>query len=213
MLRRTLLPSLLLLLLSGCAVRNIAADHALGSRGTGVVAGSITYAGGYAKYTVALESMVTGEVHPIEHGASTTWNPVLAFKGAAPHPGIGVTGAPFAVALPEGRYRLAWWRVEQGSASAYKSVQPLGLEFDVARGETVYLGNFHFRIHGRVLAWQTASLTLEDRFVRDEPVLVTEFPALQSASITPIIERGTRIANFGGQVAARTTLYMPIVVK
>lgn len=204
----------LVLGLAGCAAPNIDDKHDVrGATTTGVVAGSITYSGPYGGYRLELVSKASGEVFRIEHGSGQTLNPMLAFKGEAPHPGLQRRGSPFAVALPAGSYEIRAWQVSCGAANI-RSTAPTGVEFQVEPGRAIYVGNFNFVETSRVVRLITgASVTMSDQSERDFPVIRGSFPALAEVPMTQTLNPAARIENFGGTAATRISIpiFIPVV--
>ncbi|MDR7270297.1 hypothetical protein J2X20_002955 [Pelomonas saccharophila] len=205
---------LLLLGLAGCATPNIDAKHDVrGATTTGVVSGSITYAGPYGLYRLRFVSQETGEKYPVEHGSGQTLNPVLAFKGEDPHPGLKKRGSPFAVALPAGNYELKGWELHCGNAHLASSAAT-GVVFKVEPGQAIYLGNFNFVETARFVRMPTAAaLSLSEQSARDLPVIRTAFPALAEVPITQTLNPAARLENLGGQSASRIDIpiFIPVV--
>lgn len=199
------------LLLSACAAPNIPKNYAINAAsGTGVTAGTITYEGGYALFRLQLENVDTGKEHQIEHGSSQTLSFTLAFKGEDPHPLLKRKGAPFAVELPAGKYRLKYWYRSAGQLNV-TSAGPTGLEFEVSAGQAIYLGNFHFREPPRMGGSSAQSLvTLSYRAERDLPALQATFPVLSTVTATQALAAGTVIDNLGG--GSNGKLSIPIFV-
>lgn len=204
----------LLATLAGCATSNIDDDFSLDkATASGVAAGTITYTGDYAAYILHIVSVTTGKTYRVEHGSSQTLNPVLAFKGEPAHPLLGKTGSPFAVELPAGSYEIRTWQVSQGPSNIGPA-ETLGLKFDVESGKAIYLGNYHFRISGRMMRLATAArVNLVDEAQRDVPVLQEVFPALKTAPLTMALAPQTRIENIGGLGTGKVTLpiFVPVV--
>jgi len=203
---------LLLPVLAGCATPNIDAKHDV--RGaTGVVSGSITYAGPYGLYRLNFVSQDTGERYPVEHGSGQTLNPVLAFKGEDPHPGLKKRGSPFAVALPAGNYELKAWELHCGYAHL-ASTAPTGIAFKVEPGQVIYLGNFNFVETARFLRMPTAAaVSLSEQSARDLPVIRAAFQALMEVPITQTLNPAARLENLGGASASRVDIpiFIPVV--
>lgn len=203
--------ALLACALAGCAVSNIEPSHNLKeARQAGVATGSITYQGSYGAYVLHAVEKTTGKTYRIQHGSSQTLNPVLAFKGEDPHPGLGRKGSPFAVELPAGNYTLNAWQVSVGPANIF-STGPLGVEFTVAPGQAIYLGNYHFRETSRVARLPTgAAVTLMNRSENDLPAIRSSFPALANVELTQTIVAGAKLENLGGSSSSSIT--MPVFV-
>lgn len=200
--------------LAGCAAPNIDDKHDVrAATKTGVVSGSITYAGPYGAYRLELVSKATGEVFRVEHGAGQPLNPMLAFKGETVHPGLKRLGSPFAVALPVGSYEIRAWQVSCGAANI-RSTAPTGVVFEVEAGQALYLGNFHFVETARVVRLITgAKVTMSDQAERDLPVIRSSFPALSEVPITQTLNPAARIENLGGSTATHINIpvFIPVV--
>lgn len=213
---RLLCTGVLSLTLVGCATPtpNIDDKHDVrAAAATGVVAGSITYGGRYGLYRLTLTSLATGQTYPIEYGSSQTLNPMLAFKGESEHPLLHRKGSPFAVALPIGRYELKSWQVSIGNARSV-STAPIGVTFDVAPGEAIYLGAFNFSATGYFGPMATGhSVMLIDHAERDLPAIRASFPALAELPITQALNPGTRIDNVGGSATSRVDIPIFIPVR
>jgi hypothetical protein len=202
-----------ILLLAGCAAPNIDDAHDVrGAKATGVVSGSITYAGPYGAYRLELVSKATGDVFRVEHGSSQSLNPMLAFKGEPPHAGLKRQGSPFAVALPVGSYEIRSWHISSGAANI-TSTAPTGVAFQVEAGQAIYLGNFHFRETSRIVRLISgAAVTMSDQAERDLAVIRSSFPALAAAPISQTINPAARVENFGGVAATRISIpiFIPV---
>ena len=202
------------LALSACAAPNISKDFSMDkATAAGVATGSITYDGGYAAYRLHLENKSTGEKFIIEHGSSQTLNFKLAFKGEAPHAGLGKKGSPFAVELPAGTYAIKQWHISQGAANVV-STAPTGIEFTIQPHEAIYLGAFHFHEASRLARAVTGSVvTLSDESARDLPVIRAQFAALASVPLTQSLSTGAKIENVGGPSDGKLTIPVFIPVK
>lgn len=191
---------LVVFLLGGCASSNIKNGYALDStRGTGVVAGTITYSGNYASYRLNIASEQSTQTYRIEHGDAQPLNPVLAFKGEAINPELQRRGSAFAVELPAGTYVIRSWQVSQGPTNLW-STEPTGIKFNIEAGKAIYLGNFHFKETSRTMRAMTgASVSLSDESTRDIAALLKAFPSLTSTPITQSLQPETKIESIGGK--------------
>lgn len=200
--------------LSGCATPNIQPGHVLDQNsGKGVAAGTITYQGGYAAYRLHIEEKSGGERYQVQHGESQTMNLAYAFKGEPPDSDLQQRGSAFAVELPAGAYIIRSWQISQGAGNVW-STKPTAIEFTVAAGQAVYLGNFHFTEKARVGRLTTAAeVTLTEKAARDVPVLKTKFPVLATNPISQGIAADTKVEALGGSSDGRIQIpiFVPIV--
>lgn len=185
--------------LSACA--NISSDYKFDAKKPeGLIVGSITYERSIGLYGLVLEAPAGVEVPRIQVGSSM-WPALSPLYDEA----LKAKGGTFAVAVPEGRYKIRSWFVKEG-AFVTEPTAPIDIVLTVERGKATYLGNLHFT--------QSRVAALRDRASRDIPVLETRYSVLKTAPVSFTIETNADLQGVGGRAlrSFQPPAYIPIVV-
>lgn len=136
--------SLLILMLQGCSTINIAKDYSFDTKSpSGLLLGSITYDGYYAKYSIYLKNLETEETHIISAGGSMTPFHLFNSKGTLDH--LGIKGDLFAVELQPGDYEVYKWSVAPGNGTHLSSRKPYRIKLKIINGDALYFGSVNFK--------------------------------------------------------------------
>ncbi len=191
--------------LSSCASpasqSSVAADYKIDAAGTrGLVVGSITYDSGLGLYSIAWSPIAGGPGYAGSVGWAI-WPPL----GPEYDDDLKAKGGTFAVEVPAGEYRLQKWSQRAGYM-VYSAERPIGLTFRVEPRQVTYLGNFHFH--------KSDEVSLEDRSLRDIPILKARFTAVNAAVVGMSFASGFSLRAIGGdsQRTMDTPGYIPIFV-
>ena len=204
-LHRILLSMAAVVILAACG--NVSRNYRFDPAGsTGLVVGSVSYESSYGRYILTLESITSSRRFDLGFGCKVV--PCLQPANDADF-STGETpeqrGGGFVVEVPEGRYRILGWKVEQGGIVS-RSKAPVDIELLVERGKASYVGNLHFDAD-----W--IDVRLRDRNVRDIPLLRKKYPVLQATELAYTIAPGLEIEQFGGEYQRRleqVTIFVPV---
>lgn len=132
------------LFIQGCAMPNIAKDYKFDSNSPdGLLVGSITFDGYYAKYSLHILNLETNEVDHISAGGAITPFHLFDPKGNLDH--LGVKGDLFAVKLKPGDYEIYSWSVAPGNGALLSSPGPFSIKLKIKPGEALYFGSVNFK--------------------------------------------------------------------
>ncbi len=184
--RRGLLLAATLLVLTGCATRDIPPSYQLSpNSGRGVVLVSLTYNGaetGPMNYLVRHLGTNAVTSIPVAHPDAQKAYRLPSGKWTPPSGSVADTslsGRVAAVELAAGEYRVDGWRMTLGNRTL-SSTKPLEETFKVTAGQVVYIGNIHtlFRGNNRYV-----TMRLDER-QRDLALAAQHFPVVKSARVT-----------------------------
>lgn len=204
---------LLVLALQGCALqpKNLPQDFALSEASeTGVVIGSVTYAGGYSGYSVLFNANDSERLFKVQTGAGATLLPAWP-KGDFGD--IGMKGDLFAIELPAGNYTFHSWNVSSGIAHINPTA-PFGISFVVKPGQAIYVGNFNFEQTRRLgLTVTGVSVSFSDQFRRDMTLFRFKYQNVELGSINRGVEDGLFRDALGGEGSTYfdpPVIYIPV---
>lgn len=158
--------------------------------GTGMVVGSVARAvelSGYHTYEIGFANKVTGQQHQIfmRHREG---DPDFDFSE------LLLAGDLFGFVLPAGEYGL-YKATFQNDSSTYIAVPGTVVQFTVAPGEILYLGEFYFG-HGEDpthVYREGKQFVIQDRWGRDSALFKARYPSVDwsEASLHPALAAGS----------------------
>ena len=120
--------------------------------------------------------------------------------------------------LKPGHHKLVGWRVPNASGALFPANPLVPLEFDVAKGEAVYLGNLDalFQLGHRTIfgtrAAKGVEVSVEDRSQPDIALAESRYPALAGRIHASLLTQGPWMSADGVQTG-RMEITAPIPIK
>ena len=194
---RTIVRSLLIVMLSGCAAKNVEKEFAfkdgLGADGLVVFSVSHDLRGGKGAKGIFY----------IDSGAASGkgWMVVSlseAFPGIAARSEFKDSyGQLIALALPAGKHQVDGWKIIDGyGGQALAREKPPPLEFQVHAGQAKYLGNLHAGLRGRkqllgVTMVDYGYTEVRDQRDRDVGIFEARYPQFKGKVLIELLPLGT----------------------
>jgi hypothetical protein len=145
---------LFILLLNGCAARNIAREYSFDeAKGTGIMLASVTQAGLPSTFNMfadlrGVDNDYKSAVAVTDLFASSDWRCPPFGTSTEDKP----CGRLAVVELPQGEYEFYSWHgaatTGPTSSRSVRSQQEFSKRFKVTAGKVVYIGNIHFSVSG-----------------------------------------------------------------
>ena len=168
-----------LILLSGCAAKNIDESFTLdANKGTGVAVVSIVRSG-IGSFSVfadfkSIDGTYKNSIPITDLFASSDWE--CPMFGNIPYE--KPCGRLAIIELPQGDYTFYAWHGSAGNAYTVHSTTPFSKPFKIVAGKATYLGNIHFAIQ-----YSAFKMIITDQQDKDLPLLYHKAPNITEQDI------------------------------
>ena len=200
----------ILIIIQGCATKSISENHRFSSDSSkGLLFGSITYDGYYAKYSLYLRNMKTGETDMISAGGSATPFHLFNPEGNLDH--LGVKGDLFAIELDPGEYEVFNWQVAPGNGVFLSSPRPFRMKIDIQPGRVLYFGSVNFKqTESFGMSINGAEALYKSQYERDLKELNRNYRYVTFPSISTTVYEG-RVLSLGSDTKSSTSILIDAI--